>query len=96
MTLVAWLVLLTLIAVSAWAWRRVPGRRAADEFTEIWQKPWGKQLMLDFFGLEAVLALWMLSDAAARGTWIAAVACCVAMPVFGSMAAAAYWLLAHG
>ena len=96
MRLVALLVLLVLVAVSTRAWRQVPGRRAADQFVEIWQKPWGKQLMLDFFGLEAVLALWMLGDAAAHGTWTAAIACCVAMPVFGSMSAALYWLLTQG
>jgi len=33
---------------------------------------WGKQLYSDFFGLSVVLALWMLSDAQARGEWVAA------------------------
>ena len=96
MTVVALAVLLILVAVSAWAWRQSPGRRAADEFREIWQKPWGKQLMLDFFGLEAILALWILSDASSRGTWGSAIACIAAMPIFGSMSAAAYWLLNLG
>jgi hypothetical protein len=86
-------VLVVLVSVSVWAWRLVPAKKAADQFREIWQMPWGRQLLLDFFGLEIVLALWMVADAAARGTWVAAVACIVAMPVFGSMSAALYWLL---
>jgi hypothetical protein len=49
--------------------------------------------MLDFFGLEAVLALWMITDAMSAGTWVGAVICIAAMPIFGSMSAAAYWLL---
>lgn len=93
MKLVALVVLVAVLAVSAWAWRHHPGRAAADEFASIWTRPWGKQLILDFFGLEAVLALWMLSDAATRGTWAPAIACIAAMPVFGSMSAALYWLL---
>jgi len=96
MTVVAVAVLITLVAVSAWAWRQAPGRKAASEFSEIWKAPWGKQLMLDFFGLEAILALWMLTDAHGRGTWVSAIACIAAMPVFGSMAAAFYWLLNVG
>jgi len=86
-------VLVVLVFVSVWAWRLVPAQKAADQFREIWRMPWGRQLLLDFFGLEIVLALWMFADAAARGTWVAAVVCIVAMPVFGSMSAALYWLL---
>jgi hypothetical protein len=41
----------------------------------------------------AVLALWMLTDAGSHGTWARAIACIVAMPIFGSMSAALYWLL---
>lgn len=93
MNLVALVVLVVLVSVSAWAWRRHPGRAAADEFAAIWTRPWGKQLILDFFGLEAVLALWMLSDAASRGSFTPAIACIAAMPIFGSMSAALYWLL---
>lgn len=86
-------VLVVLVFVSVWAWQLAPARKAADQFREIWRLPWGKQLLLDFFGLEIVLVLWMFVDAAARGTWVAAIACIVAMPVFGSMSAALYWLL---
>jgi len=93
MDLVALVVLLVVLVVTAWAWRQAPGRKAADEFMEILQKPWGKQVVLDFLGLEAILALWMLSDASQRGTWASAVACIVTMPVLGSMSAAVYWLL---
>lgn len=93
MKLAAVVVLVVVVAVTAWAWRRLPGRQAAEEFRAIWERPWGKQLMLDFFGLEAVLALWMIGDAASRGTWVSAIACIAAMPVLGSMSAALYWLL---
>lgn len=94
MTMVAVVVVVAVVGVSVWAWRSAPGKQAADEFLRIWQGGrWGKQLIVDFFGLEAVLALWMLTDAAAHGTWILAIGCIVTMPVFGSMAAATYWLL---
>lgn len=93
MNLVAGIVIIVVASVSLWAWRKVPGGKAADEFRNIWSLPWGKQLMLDFFGLETVLALWMISDAMAAGTWTIAVLCIAAMPIFGSMSAAAYWLI---
>jgi|SRR5215470_13370772 len=83
----AWLV------VTAWAWRMAPGRRAADQFLDIWRFPWGKQFYVDFFGLQVVLALWMLSDAATRGAWLLAVACVAAMPILGAFPAALYWLV---
>jgi len=35
----------------------------------------------------------MFTDAAARDTWLSAVVCVALMPIFGSMSAAAYWLL---
>jgi hypothetical protein len=38
----------------------------------------------------------MVTDAAAHGTWILAIGCIVTMPVFGSVAAATYWLLRGG
>jgi hypothetical protein len=93
MNAAAAVVLVVMIAVSIWAWRLRPGRQAADQFIDIWRLPWGRQLTLDFLGLEVILALWMLSDALAHGTWLSAVVCVAAMPVFGSMSAAAYWLL---
>jgi hypothetical protein len=87
-------VLLVMLAVSLWSWRLAPAKQSADQFVAIWRTtPWGKQFFLDFFGLEIMLALWMLADAATRGTWLAAGACVAAMPVFGAMAAALYWLL---
>jgi len=95
MTMIATLVLIGLLLFTAWSWVRAPGKAMADQFAGIWAvTPWGKQLMLDFLGLEVVLALWMLADAQrADGSLAAAVACIVAMPVFGAMAAAAYWLI---
>jgi hypothetical protein len=84
-----------MVPVTIWAWRLEPGRGALAEFHRIWQTgPWGKQLNFDFSALELILALWMLSHAAANESWTLAIACVVAMPVFGAMPAALYWLLA--
>jgi hypothetical protein len=90
---VALLVIVAWAGISAWAWSRAPGRQAADQFARIWQVPWGKQFFVDFFGLEIVLALWMLSDAAVRGSWALGVICVAAMPIFGTLPAALYWLV---
>lgn len=92
MDAVAALVLVVVLAVSVWA--LVAGRRAADQLADIWNlKPWGRQVYVDFLGLEVILALWILEDASRAGTWTAAIVSIVAMPVFGAMSAAAYWLL---
>ena len=93
MTVAALTVIGGWLLVTLWAWRSAPGRQAADQFLGIWRLPWGKQFYVDFFGLQVVLALWMLSDAAARGTWPTAIACVAAMPIFGASPAALYWLL---
>ncbi len=93
MTFAALTVIAAWFFVSAWAWRRAPGRQAADQFRQIWQVPWGKQFYVDFFGLQVVLALWMLTDAAARGTLPLGIACVVTMPIFGALSAAVYWLV---
>ena len=93
MSFVAIAVFVVMIVVTLWAWRVAPAKQAADQFVGIWRgTPWGKQLILDFFGLEIVLALWMLRDAAEHGSWLLSVACIAAMPIFGSMSAAVYWL----
>jgi len=84
---VAWLV------VTVWAWLRAPAAQAADQFAGIWRMPWGKQFFVDFFGLEVVLALWMLAHAAEKGTMTTAVACIVTMPLLGALSPAVYWLL---
>ena len=95
MTAAALLVLVTVAAVSAWALRRQPGRRAVADFGHVWSfSPWGKQFMIDFWGLEAMLALWMVGHATAHDSLWTAVACIAAMPIFGAMAAALYWLVA--
>jgi len=93
MNAVAAVVLVVMVGLTLWAWRLRPGRQAADQFIDIWRLPWGKQLTVDFVGLEIILALWMFTDAAARDTWLSAVVCVALMPIFGSMSAAAYWLL---
>lgn len=95
MSAVAIGVLLAVAAVSVWALRRRPGRLAGEDFFHVWSfSPWGKQFMLDFWGLEVMLALWMVSHALTQDTLGAAIACIALMPVFGAMPAAAYWLLA--
>ena len=95
MRLIAIATIVALSVMFGWAWRITPGRAAGDQFLEIWRtRPWGTQVILDFYALELVLALWMLSDAAARGAWWAATVCLAAMPIFGAVPAAAYWLLA--
>ena len=93
MNIIAIIVIAAWVAVSVWAWMRAPGQQAADQFRGVWKIPWGKQFYVDFFGLQIVLALWMLTDAAAHDTMIRAVVCLVTMPVLGAFAAAAYWLL---
>jgi hypothetical protein len=94
MDLVAAAVLVIVAGVSIWSWRLAPAKEAADQFIGIWRvRPWGKQFYADFFGLLIMLALWMLADAANRGSWLLAVLCVAAMPVFGAMSAAVYWLL---
>ena len=61
----------------------------------MWQiGPWGKQVIVDFYALELMLALWMVAHAAAHGTWILVALCIAAMPVFGAMPAAVYWFAA--
>jgi hypothetical protein len=94
MDLIAIAVILIVAGVSVWA-LRLRAAQAIDDFRAIWANgPWGKQLMLDFGGLEVVLVLWMVTHASAAGTWLSFAICAAAMPIFGSMAAAAYWLLA--
>ena len=94
MDLVAIAVIAIVAGVSIWA-MRLRGAQAIDDFRAIWASgPWGKQLMLDFGGLEIVLVLWMVSHASQAGTWLWFAICALAMPIFGSMAAAAYWLIA--
>ena len=95
MTAMAWiagLVLVVVASVTVWAIRRSPN--FLREFQIAWGLPWGKQVVIDFYGLEIVLALFMVTHATASGTWLPLVACLALMPVFGSMAAAAYWLFA--
>ncbi len=92
MQLVALLVVIAWLGVTVWASRSAPGRQMIDQFVYVWRLPWGKQFYVDFYGLEIVLALWMLSDAAARGTWVLGLACVAAMPIFGALPAALYWL----
>ena len=85
-------VLITVVAVTAWA-LVVARDQVLPQLLGFWQQPWGKQVYFDFYGLEVILALWMLEDASNGGSLGAAIASIVAMPVFGAMSAAAYWLV---
>ena len=66
----------------------------AEQFGSIWTLPWARQVVLDFFGLEVVLALFMVTHAAGTGAWLVLIVCPALMPFLGTSAAAAYWLLA--
>jgi len=97
MTAIALVVLVAVAAISVWAFRRRPGDLAGKDFMHVWSfSPWGKQFMVDFWGLEIMLALWMVSHALAHGSLGVAVGCIVFMPIFGAMPAAVYWLFAVG
>lgn len=91
---IATLVLLVVGGATAWAFKRSPGLGFFDQFMSIWSLPWGRQIMIDFYGLELVLALFMVSHAAASGAWFVLIVCLALMPFLGATPAAAYWLLA--
>jgi hypothetical protein len=92
MDIAALIVLLVVVLVSVWALRKRPD--AIGDIVAIWKRPWGKQIFVDFYGLEIVLVLWMASHAQDNGTWLAFGVSVVTMPFFGAMSAAAYWLFA--
>ena len=97
MEIAALVVLLGVAVLSIWAWRKRPGADFVGDFGSIWQtSPWGKQLLVDFYGLEVVLVLWMSTHAYEAGSWLIFGICVGTMPFFGAMSAAAYWLLAVG
>ena len=94
MTAIAILVLVSVAAISIRAFAQRPGNLVTEDFLHVWRfSPWGKQFLLDFAGLEIMLALWMVSHALAHDSLLLAIGCIVLMPIFGSMAAAAYWLI---
>ncbi len=97
MNIAASVVLLGVAALSIWAWRQRPAAQFVSDFASIWRdSPWGKQLLVDFYGLEVVLVLWMTANAYETGSWLVFSICVATMPIFGAMSAAAYWLLAVG
>ena len=97
MTALALLVLIAVAAITVWAFVRRPGSLAGEDFAHVWSfSPWGKQFMVDFYGLEIVLALWMVSHALVHDSLVLAIGCIVLMPVLGAMPAAAYWLIGVG
>lgn len=93
MQLTAGIVLLTVASTTLWALKASP-RGIIEVGAFMWSRPWGKQILLDFYGLEVVLALFMVTHAMASGAWIALIVCLVLMPFLGASAAAAYWLIA--
>jgi hypothetical protein len=61
---------------------------------DIWTLPWGKTVVIDSFGIEIVLAMFMISHAAGAGSWFVLVPCLVLMPLLGAIPAGLYWLIA--
>jgi hypothetical protein len=92
MDLAASIALVLVALVSVWAFRKQPD--AIADIVAMWKRPWGKQIFVDFYGLEIVLVLWMTSHAQENGTWLAFAVSVVTMPFLGAMSAAAYWLAA--
>jgi hypothetical protein len=92
MAIAAIVVIVSVALVSVWALRASADTLA--EFGAMWRLPWGKQVFLDFYGLEIVLLLWMIPHASESGSWVVFGLCAATMPFLGAMSAAAYWLLA--
>jgi len=96
MSLALLVVLLVTVPLFAWAYLRLPAFSAGGfrQFGELWRtRPWGAQIITNFYGLEVVLALWMIEDASARRAWPLALPALLAMPVFGAIPAALYLLV---
>ena len=89
---IAGLVLLIVGSATVWAYRRSPG--FVEQFRSILALTWGKQVVVDFYGLQVVLALFMVTHALGSGAWLTLSVCLALMPFLGASAAAAYWLLA--
>jgi hypothetical protein len=66
-TSLALIVIAAWAGVTLWAWRRASARQAGDQFIGLWRLPRGRQFYVDFYGLQSILALWMLADASAAG-----------------------------
>ena len=95
MTLLAAAVLIFVAATTIWAFVRRPGKFAGDDFLHVWNfSAWGRQFMIDFWGLEILLALWMIPHAMENDQTLLVSICLILMPIFGAMPAALYWLLA--
>ena len=94
MDAIAALVLLAVASISIWAFRLRPGSLAVEDLRHIWSfSPWGKQILIDFYALETLLALWMVGHALAHDSLGLAIGCIALLPFMGAMPAAAYWLL---
>ncbi len=86
-------VLLTVASTTLWALKRSPAG-IVELVQFMWARPWGKQVLIDFYGLEVVLALFMVTHAMGSGAWLVLTVCLLLMPLLGASAAAAYWLFA--
>ena len=98
MNIAALVVLLGVAVLSIWAWRQRPAAQLVGDFGSIWQaSPWGKQLLVDFYGARSHLD--PLDDHTCVREWRLARLRHLRrhhLPLFGTMSAAAYWLLAVG
>ena len=95
MALAAILALVAVFLMTVHAWRLRPAQHFLDDFAQLWTSgPWARQVIVDFYGLEIILLLWMGAHAWETGSWLAFGLCAAAMPLFGAVPAAAYWLIA--
>ncbi len=94
MTATAAATLIFVLSLTVWAISRT-GPQTLTELGEIWRTgPWPKQIVGDFYGLEIILALWMIQHASLHETLWILIPCLVTMPLLGASSAAAYWILA--
>lgn len=94
MTAAAAATLVCVLGITIWAIART-GPETLGELRRVWRTgPWPRQIVVDFYGLEIILALWMIQHAGVHATYWILVPCLATMPLLGASSAAAYWLLA--
>ena len=68
MLFVAALVLVTLGGFTLRAWSQRPAGTFLDDHVQLWESgPWARAMILDVYGLQALLLLWMALHAWAAG-----------------------------
>jgi len=93
--LIAIAVVVAYLVVTVQALRGRPGGLAAQDFLHVWRfSPWGKQFIVDFYGMEVVLGVFVVSHALANGTLTLALVCLALMPALGALPPAVYLLVA--